>query len=210
MHITELFTDKQFVSKIQARLPELFNIAELESSRAGRVGMEVGSARERILIALLIYKFEKINVDTDISIIEPEVDVKVFGNPISIKTMTGKKLGGIKLIWTVDAEQAFKFSQEYFPRCDILLVQVNWGGMGGLFFFPRSAQTETFQQIGRQNYIKLPKAGTNPRGVEISTEALTILVNHPQSLNIPIKWMRRQVNYNPYERWLELWKREEI
>ena len=86
MTINKLFTEETIVKKIQARLPELFYLAELESSRAGKVGMEVGSARERILIALLIYKFGKANVETDIPITEPEVDVKVFGNPVSIKT----------------------------------------------------------------------------------------------------------------------------
>jgi len=115
MDITNLFTDPEIVAKIQARLPGLFYLAELENSRAGRVGMEVGSAREKILIALLIYKFGLENVETNISITEPEVDVKVFGNPISIKTLTGKKLGTVKLIWTVDAEQALRFSREYNP-----------------------------------------------------------------------------------------------
>lgn len=98
MNITDLFTDQEIVTKIQARLPELFYLAELESSRAGKVGMEVGSARERILIALLIYKFGKANIETNLPITESEVDVKVFDNLISIKTMTGKRLGGVKLI----------------------------------------------------------------------------------------------------------------
>jgi hypothetical protein len=85
MDITNLFTDPEIVTRIQAKLPELFYLAEIESSRAGKVGMEVGSARERILIALLIYKFGQENVETNIAITEPEVDVRVFGNPISIK-----------------------------------------------------------------------------------------------------------------------------
>jgi len=208
MNITDLFTDQKTIAKIQARLPELFHIAELESSRAGKIGMEVGSARERILIALLIYKFGEANVETEIPITEPEVDVKVFGRPVSIKTITGRRLNGVKLIWTVDAEQAFKFSQEYNPRCDILLVQMNWNDWGRFFFFPKSAQIETLYRIGRQNYIKLPKAGTNPRGVEISAEALELLAGHSQSLNIPVKWYRKQIDYDPYERWLELWKKD--
>ena len=116
MNITDLFNDEKTITKIQARLPELFQVAELESSRAGKVGMEVGSARERILIALLIYKFGEANVETDFPITEPEIDVKVLEVPISIKTVTGKNLNGIKLIWTVDAKQALKFSEEYYPR----------------------------------------------------------------------------------------------
>ena len=208
MSIDELFTDNQLVEKIQKKLPELFYLAELESSRAGKVGMEVGSAREKILIALLIYKFGQENVETNIPITEAEIDVKVFGNPVSIKTMTGKRLGGVKLIWTVDAEKAMRFSNEYVPSCDTILAQVNWGDLGWLFYFPRPIQIETLQQIGRERYIKLPIAATNPSAVEISAGALNILANHPRSLKIPVKWYHTTLDYNPYERWLELWKRE--
>lgn len=208
MDITDLFTDQKTITKIQTRLPELFQIAEFESSRAGKIGMEVGSARERIIIALLIYKFGEANVETAIPITEPEVDVTVFGHHISIKTITGRKLNGVKLIWTVDAEQAFRFSQEYHPRCDILLAQLNWNDWGRLLFFPRSAQIETLQRIGRQSYIKLPKTGTNPRGVEVSARALDLLSHHPNSMTIPVMWFRKQIDYNPYERWLEHWKKD--
>jgi hypothetical protein len=208
MSIVPLFADTVLTARIQERLPELFYIAELESSRAGKVGMEVGSPRERIVIALLIYKFGQENVDTEIAITESEVDVRVHGDPLSIKTITGRKLGGVKIIWTVDAEQALRFSQEYTPKCDVLLVQVNWDGQGGFFYFPVSAQRDTMRQIGRQNYIKLPKVGTNPRGVEISAEALEMLVKHPQSQVVPIQWFRKRVDYNPYDRWLELWKKD--
>jgi hypothetical protein len=88
--IIEIFEDEALIVKIQKRLPYLFELAELESSRAGKVGMEVGSLREKIIIALLIYKFGEKNVETEIPITEPEVDVKLFGYPISIKTVTGK------------------------------------------------------------------------------------------------------------------------
>lgn len=208
MSITELFTDEKLVARIQERLPALFHLAELESSRAGKVGMEVGSTRERIVVALLIYRFGEDNVETNIPITQPEVDVKVFGEPISIKTITGRKLGGVKLIWTVDAEQAFSFSRSYFPQCDILMIQVNWGNYGWFYLFPKSAQTEIFQRVGREGYIKLPRVGTNPRGVEISAEALNFLAGHPQTMKIPINWRRGKIDYNPYERWLELWRKD--
>jgi hypothetical protein len=101
--LIEIFTDKNLVEKIRKRLPYLFQLAELESSRAGKIGMEVGSVRERIIVALLIYKFGEANIETEIPITQPEVDVKLFGAPLSIKTITGKSLGGVKLIWMVDA-----------------------------------------------------------------------------------------------------------
>jgi len=102
----EIFTDDRLVEKIKRRLPYLFQLAELESSRAGKIGMEVGSVRERIIVALFIYKFGKENIDTEIPITEPEVDAKLFGEPVSIKTITGKSFGGVKLIWTVDAKKS--------------------------------------------------------------------------------------------------------
>jgi len=55
--IVELFTDEKIVSRIKNKLPKLFHIADLESQRAGKIGMEVGSIRERIIVSLLIYKF---------------------------------------------------------------------------------------------------------------------------------------------------------
>ena len=39
--LEEIFKDERLVEKIRKRLPYLFQLAELESSRAGKVGMEV-------------------------------------------------------------------------------------------------------------------------------------------------------------------------
>lgn len=208
MTITELFTDQAIVAKIQKRLPELFYLAELESSRAGRVGMEVGSVREKILIALLIYKFGEHNVQASLPIHEPEADAIVFGRPISIKTMTGTTFKSVKLIWTVDTAQAIKFAQQYMPSCDMLLVQVNWVNAGGFFLFSQESQIETLERLGRTEYIKLPKPGTNPRGVELSVKALDALSKHPQTFRFPILWNRTIIEYNPYQRWLDFWQEE--
>jgi hypothetical protein len=53
----EIFDDEFLVEKIKKKLPYLFNIAELESSRAGKIGMEVGSIREKILINQWGYQY---------------------------------------------------------------------------------------------------------------------------------------------------------
>ena len=208
MTITELFTDQALVAKIQKRLPELFYLAELESSRAGKVGMEVGSVREKILIALLLYKFGEDNVQSSLSIHEPEADVVVFGRPLSIKTVTGAMIKSVKLIWTVDAAQAVKFSQQYVPSCDMLLVQVNWANAGGFFLFSKESQIEMLEQLGRAEYIRLPKPGTNPRGVEISGKALDALSKHAQTLKFPVQWHRVKIDFNPYRRWLDFWQED--
>ena len=97
-HLMKIFRDEKLVEKIKRRLPYMFQLAEIESSRAGKTGMEVGSVRERIIVALLIYKFGEANVETEIPITEPEVDAKLFSETVSIKTITGKNFGGVKLI----------------------------------------------------------------------------------------------------------------
>jgi len=206
--LAELFEDEALIGKIKSRLPYFYQLAELESSRAGKIGMEVGSLREKIIVALLIYKFGESNVQTEIPIIEPEVDVELCGQPISIKTITGSGFGGVKLIWTVDAQKAREFRENYYPRCDILLVQIVWNGRGGFYYIPLEAQKSLFKTMGREQYIKLPIPGTNPRGVEITKEALSHLVRSKETKVIKIDWQRSEIDYHPYKRWVDYWKEE--
>jgi len=163
-HLIEIFEYEKLVNRIKMRLPYLFQLAELESSRAGKIGMEVGSLRERIIVALLIYKFGEANIETEIPITESEVDVKLLGESVSIKTITGKGFSGVKLIWTVDPQKAREFQETYYPHYDILLIQINWGDTGGFYYIPLEVQKRLFSKIGREEYIKLPKPGTNPLG----------------------------------------------
>ena len=176
--------------------------------------MEVGSIREKILIALLIYKFGERNVETQIPITETEVDVRLFGHPVSIKTITGN--GGVKVVWTVDAPKALKFFETYNPSCEILLAQIKWDlkesdinkGVhpGGLFLIPVDVQKKILNQIGKEKYLKLPKVGTNPRGVEISKDGIVMLLQDKDTACIKIVWRHSKIEYNPYKRWVEYWK----
>ncbi|NWF93225.1 MAG: ThaI family type II restriction endonuclease [Syntrophaceae bacterium] len=206
--LIEIFEDGKLVEKIKRRLPYLFQLAELESSRAGKTGMEVGSVRERIIVALLIYKFGEANVETEIPITEPEVDAKISGQPVSIKTITGKGFSGVKMKWTVDAEKAREFLQTYYPMCDILLARIKWNDFGGLYYIPLEAQRKVFRSIGREAYIKPPKLGTNPRGPEFTKTALSNLVGDPESKCIVINWQRVPIDFNPYKRWVDLWRED--
>ena len=204
--LLEIFGDKKLIEKIKKRLPYLFQLAEVESSRAGKIGMEVGSVREKVVTALLIHKFGEKNVETEVPITEAEVDVKLFGEPISVKTITG--FGGVKLIWTVDAQKALEFRQHYKPSCDILLVQIDWGKTGGFYYIPQDVQKKILAELGRENYIKLPKAGTNPRGAELTKEALLKLLNDSGTKSIQINWQKTKIDYNPYKRWVDHWNHD--
>lgn len=207
-HLYQLFEDLTAVDRIKNRLPYLFQLAEVESSRAGRVGMEVGNLRERVIVALLMWKFGEHNLDTEIPPTEAEVDVRVFGAPISIKTITGRSLRGVKLVWTVDAGKARQYGAAYCPSNDIILVQICWNATGGFYYLPSDAQRSAFGVLGSSRYIVLPKPNTNPRGVEISPEALKLVAADQRSRMIEVFWQRSELRYSPYRRWLDYWRED--
>lgn len=207
----KVFDDNLIVKRVKNKLPHLFQLAELESSRNGKLGMEIGSVRERILIALLMYKFGIDIVDPDIPITAPEVDVYVENTPLSIKTMTtsNDKYKSVKLIWTVDHSKAVDFKNTYIPSCDMLLAKIRWGGIGKLLLFSKESQQKVLNEIGRDRYIKLPKENTNARGVEISSEALEILEGCEDTRVIDINFIREKIDYREvYTKWLDAWRDE--
>ena len=90
----------------------------------------------------------------------------------------------------------------------MILVQINWGNIGGFYYISKEIQNKILAAMGRTKYIKLPKQGTNPRGVEIHGEAMKQLISHPDTLKIPIDWKREPINFKPFERWVELWQKD--
>ncbi len=207
----KLFDDSLIVKRVKNKMPHLFQLAELESSRNGKIGMEIGSVRERILIALLMYKFGIDIVDPDIPITAPEVDVYVNKEPLSIKTITTKsdKWNSIKLIWTVDAQKAIEFKNGYVPSCDMLVAKICWGKTGKLLLFSKESQIKVLSEIGRDKYIKTPKQNTNSRGVEITKEALVLLETCSDTRCIDIDFIRGKTDYREiYTKWLDAWRDE--
>jgi len=206
-----LFEDKLIAKRVKNKLPHLFQLAELESSRNGKIGMEIGSVRERILIALLMYKFGIDIVDPNIPITASEVDVIVENEPLSIKTVTtnSDRWPSIKLIWTVDAQKALEFKNTYVPSCDMLVAKIRWGGEGKLMLFSKESQRRVLREIGRDRYIKLPKQSTNSRGVEVTAEALVELEKAEDTRSITINFVREKIDYREvYTKWLDAWIEE--
>ncbi|GHR44945.1 hypothetical protein VN0481_14260 [Helicobacter pylori] len=133
-----LSNDERMILKIQEKLPYLFQLVESENSRDGKLGMEIGSSRERVIIALILYYFGKENVQTDLAITQKEIDVIVLNKPYSIKT--AQTLNGIKLIWTTDALKIQEFVESYKPNADILFVHVCWGKEREFYYIPSVIQ----------------------------------------------------------------------
>ena len=208
--ILQIFNDGEFIKKVQNRLPYLFQLAEDECSRAGKLGMQIGSVREQIIIALLIHKFGLDNINTNIPITAAEVDVEVFQRPFSIKTKTGGGFSGVKIIWTVDRTTVLNFLKSYSPSCDTIFIQLIWNENGGLYYIPLQTQIKWIERLGRERYIKLPPEGTTPRGVEFTRDALSGMVNDISTQKINIFWKRTNTQSNIYKRWLDLWEAESL
>lgn len=210
-NLKNLFTDNEIVAKIQAKFPILFHMAEEETKRDGRIGMEVGSLRERIVVSLLSYYFGEHRVNTHVPTTEAEKDVILDNNPISIKTITSKanyNFGGVKVSWTVDAKKAREFADNYAPTCDILFVHISWGNFGAFYYIPKIVQLEVLSSLGNLSYIKLPKEGTNPRGVEFSNAALRLLCENKETFKLDIDWEKPDIKVDVYQKWIELWQQD--
>jgi hypothetical protein len=212
--LEELFRDVKLCEKIRRKLPFLFALAEQKVSRAGKAGMEVGTLREQILIALLIYKFGEARVDLDIPITEHEIDVRVSGYPLSIKTVTAgsRKAPTVKISWTVDWDKVKEFVKNYEPKCDMLLVIIRWEGTGGFYGIPLQAQRDVLEHLGKERYLKVPKRGTNPRGVAISSESVQEFLRHSLTKSLTIEWklpadlVTKELRLAPYTQWLQYWE----
>ena len=106
----------------------------------------------------------------------------------------------------MDAQSSQKFINNYQPKRDILLIQIWWGlEKDSFFLIPLEVQEEIFKKFGKNNYLNLPKAGTNPRGVEFNRLAIEEMLKHPKTLKIKIKWEKGDLKYDVYERWVEYW-----
>ncbi|RNJ79813.1 MAG: type II restriction endonuclease subunit R [Nitrosopumilus sp. B06] len=203
----DLFTDPEIITKIQNKLPRLFNIAEAEASRGGKVGMEIGSVRERVIIALFRHYFGREKVIDDIPITETETDVIVHGRSISIKTKTGQHYGGIKAVWTVDWERIEEYVSQYHPAVDLIIARITWGSNdGGLYLIPLQVQKNIFAELGVEGYLKIPKKNTNPRGVEYSKAALESMFSDDGIRRLEIEWVRSVENVDVFEKWERYWE----
>lgn len=202
--------NQQFREKIERILPTLFNMAELESKRGNKIGMEVGNVREKIIIALFMYVYGQDSVSFPPTT-SHELDVILHDNPISIKTKLYKKncdYDGVKLTWTTDWQKVQEFMAKYRPQSDMVFVNVVWGGSGAFHIIKKETQQKALDDNSIHWYCKIPRQGTNFRGVPMSKEALQLLAEHHDTQKIPINWVRDRSLLEEralYRRWEELW-----
>lgn len=193
----KLFSDRVACAKLAHKLPEAFEIAEIDHPRA----MEVGIARQRILLAFMMWYFGSDEIETTVA--TDLYDVMVCGSPLSIKTVT--RNGGVKAKWTSDNVQAAEFIAAYYPEADMLFVHVWWDrARDSLFYVPVEVLQEVFKDVGRDQYL-VSRTGTNNRGVEYRSSVLRKVESHKNTTRLSIRWRRVGVDYDPYQRWFDFW-----
>ena len=201
-----LFTG-EYRKKIEMGLPKLFQIANMECTRGGKVGMEVGNLRERIITALLLLAYGKENVKIP-STTSHEIDVTLAGIPISIKTKTNKGFSGVKLMWASDRAVVDNFCSKYLPTSAIIYVNIVWNDIGSFSFIPLEVQRGVLLDLA-DSYIKKPSKKTNSRGPEISADALKKLLKDKRTLTMPIFWKHEESiadEHEVYVKWIDKWK----
>jgi hypothetical protein len=204
MSAKDIFTSVEFQDLIKSKLPKLFEIAEVESTRGGKIGMEVGILRERVLTSFFISKVGEDNVDSDSSATENSKDVQVNGDDISIKTFTGSGYSGVKIFWTSDTESAKRVMDTYTPKFDLIVANINWGSnKGGLYYVDKQTQRQVMDSVGRDKFLKI-SSGSNNRGITYGTDVLKKLLNHENTLKIEIDWVKTNEKFNIFERWVKL------
>ena len=69
-------------------------------------------------------------------------------------------------------------------------------------------QKRVLNKLGKAKYLKLPKAETNPRGVEFTKEAIETMLADKETFKIDIDWKKEVLEYDTYKKWVEYWKED--
>lgn len=206
--LRSLFHKRDVVSYIQKVLPDLFYKAEMECTRGGKIGPEVGCLREQQLVSMLKYFLPKGNVNEDVPSMMPEVDVEISGKPLAIRT--AKDINGVKASWKVDPIQVENFINTYRPKADLLFVHVQWGKNDlfekypSIYHVPIEAAIMVHTRLGK-GYLVPPKKGTDSKGIQFSRRAIMELLNHPLTAVMSVEWIRPTYKHDPLHRWFKMW-----
>lgn len=156
------------------KLLKLYQVSQMEYKRNNRLTPDVGSSREKDLIAYMKYILkDKINYKIDN---EKEEDVLINNTKVSIKHSSTKSLSSssIKIQWTENKIQQTKFINDFEFTCDLMIVFVrfNNNNSGEIeILYNLSATLNKIMKSFKDNDIQIFKTreNSNGRGIEFST-----------------------------------------
>lgn len=197
--IQRLFDNREMISKLAELLPFGF---ELAASRFSGSNPAIGKFREDCLAGFFASRFGGDMEPAD-SGTTRGLDIRLCGEPISIKTRTGD--GAVKVIWTADSAKVKEEYKRFSPDCDILLINIFWKEIkDSIFFFTKEVQCDTMQEMTKDKYLKVG-TGTNHRGIEISADAIRKMKSDERTLRHQVHWKKMGLNTLPYLEWKNMW-----
>ena len=199
--LIKLFNDQEKRDRFAKGLPTAFDIVK---QRMPKRSLAVGILREHVIIGFFVSEFGASNVVVSDVGNQRSGTFVLCGQELSIKTRTNSNV--VKILWTSDTEKVQEEIDSYKPQHDTLLVSIHWKHRkNSVFYFPLSAQHSVFNKIGRGKYLK-SASGTNNRGIDITTEALSNLETHEDTLSIHVNWTPTAANYpKPWVEWENYW-----
>lgn len=150
------------------KLAKLYQASQQENTRNGQLTTEVGSSREKDLVAFLKYNQDlkvKYNIDN-----KDEADCKIKGRKTSIKHISSNRIGpnGLKIKWTSNKEKQKEFINDFTFTCDLLLVFVKFEDIMTLtleiIFINKGKLQKLYEQSKGEKVFKALNG--NSRGIE--------------------------------------------
>ena len=167
-----------------------FDEIYIENTENGKVGAEIGKARE-VTIKSLLKKC--LGIKNDVEITDPSlkgVDTIINGECISIKSpMTSWEKKGLPESCTVKwrVHDFEKFKKDFKIDSHLLYVgfwRTKYSGPS-IYFIPKHVQQEILEEVGRDKYLKKPN---NSNTVFIPRRIMDKLVKHQETLKYSLSW----------------------
>jgi hypothetical protein len=188
-------------------LVHLYQISNLENTRNERLTAEVGTSREKDLIAYICHTLKNKEVDYKINN-EAEEDLIVSGRKISIKHSSNKSCSGasVKVHWAENKNKQSEFIKTFEFTCDILLVFVRFSAddvsHGNVEFLYFSKEMLNHFKKKMNNIFKT--RNSNGRGIEFSKVFFDAIVDHADyHLQVRFELESRQI-IGPIDRRLQI------
>lgn len=162
----------------------------IENTENGKVGAEIGKAREVTIKSLLkkCLGIENVVENTDPGL--KGVDTIINGESISIKSpMTSWKKKGMPESCTVKwrVHDFEKFKKDFTIDSHLLYVgfwKTKYSGPS-IYFIPKHVQQEILEEVGKDEYLNIPEKGIT---VFIPRQIMDKLTTHPETLKYSLSW----------------------
>lgn len=192
--IDKLFKDEEFKCYMQHNWPYFAMVSNNMCLQKGQLGQECGKMRERAILYLFRrFLGESIHHcwlnDYDIGVNEKGRDVVLYGEDVSIKTISyGKNsFNQLKVSWIEDKTMAQNFESKWIPEYDLLLCRIKWASPDeGFYYIDRKTQNKVIKRFKEINQDTLKTSGGYSKGTSLDSKLCEALVNDSDTLKLKI------------------------